>query len=69
MNVERKDFIHQIEDYSTGMKDNFMLKSPVTYGVRVLGIEEKIHNATGIAPHKLDICRVSISPKQKVLLG
>merc|ERR1712081_103427 len=59
--VTREDFITEIKDYDPQVSDDFVFKNPVTYGARVSGIKQKIYNATGLMPHKLDILRVSIS--------
>merc|ERR1711954_111447 len=53
-----------IENYSSEMSDDFILKNPINYGARITGVKNKIYNATGIPPHKLDIIRVSISDKK-----
>lgn len=62
--ITKEDFIGEIEDYSHVMSEDYVMKNPITYGARVTGIKMKIFNATGIAPHKLDVVRVSISTKK-----
>merc|ERR1712081_72535 len=59
--VTREDITREIEDYDPQVSDNYVFKNPVTYGARVSGIKQKIFNATGLLPHKIDILRVSIS--------
>merc|ERR1711954_279567 len=59
--VTREDITREIEDYDPQVSDDFVFKNPVTYGARVSGIKQKIFNATGLMPHKIDILRVSIS--------
>merc|ERR1711954_466885 len=62
--VERTDFETEVEGYDPEMSDDFILKNPVTYGARLAGIKNKIYNATGIMPWKLDVKKISISTKR-----
>merc|ERR1711954_222325 len=62
--VEREDFEAEVKEYKPEMSDDFILKNPVTYGARLAGIKNKIYNATGIMPWKLDITKISISTKK-----
>ena len=62
-----EDFIEQVENYNTGMSNNYIFKNPATYKARVVGIKMKIFRATGIPPHKQDKNRVSVSNKNTPL--
>ena len=61
MKIERADVVKHIQDYNPEVTDEFVLKNPVTYAAREAGVREKIYNATGIQPHKLDIIKMHIS--------
>merc|ERR1711954_444484 len=67
MKIERADVVKHIQNYNPEVTDEFMLKNPVTYAAREAGGREKIYNATGIHPNKLDIIRISTSTKRAKL--
>merc|ERR1711954_250614 len=67
MKVERADFTKHIQNYDPEITDEYVFKNPVTYAAREAGVREKIYNATGIHPNKLDIIRVSTSTKRAKL--
>merc|ERR1711954_365741 len=67
MKIERKDIVKHIQNYDPNISDEYVFKNPVVYAAREAGVREKIYNATGIHPNKLDIVRVSVSTKRAKL--
>merc|ERR1711954_393321 len=66
--VERTDFIQEFPNYSEEMTDDFLIKNPANYGKRLVAMKNKIYNATGIPPHRLDIVKMSFSITKKAKL-
>merc|ERR1711954_608928 len=67
MKIERNDITKHIVDYNPEVSDEYVFKNPIIYDAREAGVREKIYNATGIPPNKLDITRITISTKRAKL--
>merc|ERR1711954_508488 len=66
--VERTDFIQDFPNYNEEMTDDYLIKNPANYGKRLVAMKNKIFNATGIPPHRLDIVKMSFSITKKAKL-
>merc|ERR1711954_331816 len=67
MKIERADIVKHVINYNPEVSDEYIFKNPVIYDARETGVKEKVFNATGIPPNKLDIVRVSVSTKKAKL--